>query len=193
MIQVYIASPYTKGDVANNVRIQLETADELMDLGFCPIVPLFTHFQHMYKPRDYEDWMKIDEEKVKRSDVILRLPGDSPGADREVKLAQSLNIPVYYTIRDLVDSDLCKNYTESKVKSNYLGYNDIKTIFDKFIDKIDAKKLLKEKSLLIEYNYDNIIVYSSDDDRIEIFDVGDYDVSSTEKSNRNAKIYIRLY
>lgn len=101
MITVYIASPYTKGDVAQNVRVQLDIADELMTIGLCPIVPLFTHFQHLHKPRPYEDWMRIDEEKVRRCDILLRLDGESVGADREVKLANSIGIPVAYSVEEL--------------------------------------------------------------------------------------------
>jgi len=104
MLVVYIASPYTKGDVAVNVKVQFDTADYLMDNDICPIVPLFTHFQHLHKPRNYEDWMKIDEEKVKRCDALLRLPGESSGADREVELAKSLNIPVFFSVLELLDA-----------------------------------------------------------------------------------------
>jgi hypothetical protein len=103
MITVYIASPYTQGDVAMNVRKQIIVADELMelDIDICPVVPLFTHFQHMIRPRHYEDWMKIDLEKVKRSDILLRLSGESPGADREVKYAEGQGIPVVYSVEEL--------------------------------------------------------------------------------------------
>jgi hypothetical protein len=102
MIMVYIASPYTKGDVAQNVKTQLDIADELMDLGYCPVVPLLTHFQHIHKPRPYVDWMKIDEEKIKRCDVLLRLPGESSGAEKEVALAELMEIPVVYSIAELI-------------------------------------------------------------------------------------------
>lgn len=104
---VYIASPYTIGDTAINVRSQLEAADKLMDHGLCPIVPLFTHFQHMHKPRPYKDWLAIDFEKIKRSDAVLRLPGESSGADSEVQLALSLSLPVFYSFEDLFASDIC--------------------------------------------------------------------------------------
>ena len=101
MIKVYIASPYTKGDVAVNVKAQLDAADELMNEGFAPFAPLYSHFQHMAHPRPYEDWMKIDFEWVTVCDCLLRLPGESSGADREVELAESLNIPVYYSIDEV--------------------------------------------------------------------------------------------
>jgi hypothetical protein len=94
MIRVYIASPYTNGDVAENVRAQMDAADRLMDLGFCPIVPLYSHFQHIFKPRPYEDWMKIDLAKLEMCDIVLRLPGYSPGADLETEHAAKVGIPV---------------------------------------------------------------------------------------------------
>jgi len=72
-----------------------------MDLGYCPILPLLTHFQYIHKPRCYEDWMQVDEELVSRSDVLLRLPGESPGADREIARAKSLGIPVVYSVEEL--------------------------------------------------------------------------------------------
>jgi hypothetical protein len=103
MIKVYIASPYTKGDVAVNVRTQLEMANKLMDLGFAPFAPLYSHFQHMAFPRPYEDWIKIDLEWVKVCDAVLRLPGESKGADGEVLYATDLNIPVFYTVEELIE------------------------------------------------------------------------------------------
>ena len=45
MVKVYIASPYTKGDTAVNVKRQLDAVDELMDAGFAPFAPLYSHFQ----------------------------------------------------------------------------------------------------------------------------------------------------
>jgi hypothetical protein len=102
MVVVYIASPYTIGDVALNVRRQLETADRLISLGYCPVAPLLTHFQHLSFPRPYEDWMRIDLEMIRRCDVLLRLEGESPGADREVAHAISNGIPVVRSVDELV-------------------------------------------------------------------------------------------
>jgi hypothetical protein len=39
---------------------------------------------------------------VSVADAVLRLPGTSPGADREVALALSLGIPVYYDIEEML-------------------------------------------------------------------------------------------
>lgn len=103
MIKVYIASPYTKGDIAVNVKAQIDVVDVLMDLGFAPYSPLYSHFQHMAHPRPYTDWVEIDLVWVEVCDCLLRLPGESTGADGEVKLALELGKPVFYAINELVD------------------------------------------------------------------------------------------
>jgi hypothetical protein len=99
--KVYIASPYTKGDVAINVKRQLDTFDQLMTLGYAPHAPLYSHFQHMAHPRPYTDWIAIDLEWVPACDVVLRLDGESSGADGEVAFAQQQGIPVVYSVAEL--------------------------------------------------------------------------------------------
>ena len=65
-----------------------------MDLGLAPFVPHLSHYSHRLRPRPYEDWMALDLAFVEVCDILWRLPGDSPGADREVAHARSRGIPV---------------------------------------------------------------------------------------------------
>ena len=104
--KVYIASPYNKGDVAVNVKRQLDCTDELMTLGFAPFTPLYSHFQHMAHPRPYQDWINIDLEWVTSCDCLLRLDGESSGADGEVKHALENGVPVYYSVEEMVKSGI---------------------------------------------------------------------------------------
>jgi uncharacterized protein DUF4406 len=99
--RVYIAGPYTKGDVAINVRNAYEAASRLADLGFAPFVPHATHFWHLLSPRPYEFWLALDAEFLPFCEAVLRLPGQSNGADKEVDLAQKLRIPVFTEINEL--------------------------------------------------------------------------------------------
>lgn len=101
VVKVYIASPYTKGDVAVNVKRQLDYYDELVNYGFYPFAPLYSYFQHMVHPRPYQDWINIDKVWVLACDCVLRLDGESSGADGEVELAKENGIPVFYDIRVL--------------------------------------------------------------------------------------------
>jgi nucleoside 2-deoxyribosyltransferase len=100
--KIYIASPYTIGDVAVNVRNQIEAADQLIEHGFAPFAPLYSHFQHMIYPRPYEQWMELDLIWLPACDAVLRLPGESKGADVEVKKAEELGIPVFATLYDVI-------------------------------------------------------------------------------------------
>lgn len=102
---VYIASAYTKGDTAINVKAQIDIADKLINYGFAPFCPLLSHFQHMAHPRPYLDWIKLDNLWVLKCDMVLRLPGESSGADAECQLARDNNIPVYHDIVLLIDRE----------------------------------------------------------------------------------------
>lgn len=93
---VYVASLYTKGDVAVNVRRNLDAADQLATAGFVPFAPLLTHFWHLLFPHPYEFWCEQDNAWVEKCCCLVRLEGESSGADKEVALAESKGIPVYF-------------------------------------------------------------------------------------------------
>jgi hypothetical protein len=101
-LKVYVAGPYSKGDVAVNVRDAIAAGDQLLGLGYVPYIPHFTHFWHMLFPKPYERWLEYDNHWIPCCDVLLRLPGDSGGADKEVALAQSLGKPIVYSIGELM-------------------------------------------------------------------------------------------
>jgi hypothetical protein len=103
MKKVYIASPYTKGDVALNVKRQMDVASRLMDLGFAPFWPLHSHFLHMAHPREWDQWINIDLQWILSCDALLRLDGESRGADIEAQFAKQNRIPVYYDMQELIN------------------------------------------------------------------------------------------
>lgn len=96
--RVYVAGPYTKGDVAVNVRNAITAANDLADLGLVPFIPHLTHFWHLLYPREYAFWCEYDNQFLPFCQAVLRLPGESSGADKEVELAESLNIPVFHGV-----------------------------------------------------------------------------------------------
>jgi len=102
-LKVYIASPYTKGDVARNVRDAIWAGEYLGRKGHIPFVPHLTHFWHIIYPHDWEEWLKYDFEWLKVCDALIRVGGESNGADWEVDKAHELGIPVYYSIREFLE------------------------------------------------------------------------------------------
>ena len=101
-MRVYIASAYTKGDVAINVHNVILVADELVKLGHTPYVPHLTHFWHLVSPKEVDFWYEYDNSFIDHwAECLLRLPNESIGADKEVERARKLGIPVYYDIKKL--------------------------------------------------------------------------------------------
>jgi hypothetical protein len=121
MTKVYIASPYTNGDQALNVRISLEAADKLIEHGFAPYAPLLSHFQHMLFPKDYNTWLKLDLEWLRACDIVLRLPGVSKGADIEVEEAKKLGKYVWYSLDKLLEYSEIRKPVPIRGKEDYLG------------------------------------------------------------------------
>jgi hypothetical protein len=105
-IVVYLASPYSQGDPAENVREHILAADTLMRLGYAFHAPLLSHFIHQQHPHAYEEWMALDMVMLARCDILLRLPGESPGADREVAEALRIGIPVAYSFAELMKTEI---------------------------------------------------------------------------------------
>lgn len=102
MKRVYVAGPYSKGDVALNVRNAYEAANRLADSGVAPFVPHHTHFWHLLFPRAYEEWLKLDLAFLTCCDAVLCLPGESRGATAEVREAQTRGIPVFENLDELL-------------------------------------------------------------------------------------------
>jgi hypothetical protein len=103
MRKVYVASGYSIGNPEANVRRQIDAGEELINAGFYPYLPLLSHYQHQIHPHDYETWLRLDNAWLPFCGALLRLPGESKGADGEVEAAIELGIPVFYSIKELVE------------------------------------------------------------------------------------------
>ncbi len=101
MIKVFISSPYSKGDMGRNVRVNMDCANELINKGFTPFIPLLFHFQDMVHPQEYDVWLRLTTDWIDSCDFLLRLPGESNGCDKEVKHAIDIGVPVFYSIEEL--------------------------------------------------------------------------------------------
>lgn len=105
MIFAYVAGPYsgeTQEAVEQNVARAIDAGDRLEDAGIRAFIPHLSHYRHLRKPRHYEAWMEIDFDWLGRCDVLVRLPGKSSGADREVALARESGIPVFDSVEKLI-------------------------------------------------------------------------------------------
>ena len=105
-MRIYVAGPYTKGDVAMNVRSAIEAADRLLKAGHAPFLPHLAHFWHLVCPGPYEQWITLDLAWLPVCQAIVRLPGDSSGADGEIVEARRLGIPIFSSVDAFLNADL---------------------------------------------------------------------------------------
>jgi hypothetical protein len=107
--RVYIAGPISKGVLADNIAKACQAGIQLMRLGYAPLVPHLTCYYGGDTPETLpcgttaEDWHGIDLPWVSVASAVLRLPGSSVGADLEVSHAVKLGIPVYFSVKELVE------------------------------------------------------------------------------------------
>ncbi len=104
MKRIYIAGPYTKGDVAVNVKRAMEAGLLIARAGHAPFIPHLYHFAHMLDPQPYETWTEIDLAWLDACHYFFRLPGDSAGAEIEEIRAAYLGLPIFYDIYKLLDA-----------------------------------------------------------------------------------------
>ena len=105
---VYIAGPITTPNPMHNTHETLRIAAEILDRGLVlPFVPHLTVLWDIVVPRPYEEWMGYDFGVIEHCNALLRLSGESLGADREVEHAAHLNIPTFFNHHDLYAWVLC--------------------------------------------------------------------------------------
>lgn len=94
---VYVAAPYTRPDPVENTHRLICEVDVMVDEGLViPIAPHLTLLWHLVSPRPLDFWYAYDLATLARCDAVLRLAGESSGADHEVVFARSRGIPVFF-------------------------------------------------------------------------------------------------
>jgi hypothetical protein len=119
---VYLAGPITRGPIVGNVAQADRAMFRLMRAGFGVVNPMLTCWAgagdllertggDRAKPRpqahgDFEllthaEWVTNCLPIVERVDAVLRLPGESTGADMETEHARKFGIPVFETVEGI--------------------------------------------------------------------------------------------
>ena len=99
---IYIASPFSEGDPRFNVDRQNEVANILLNEGYAPLAPLLLgDAMERMQSRMWEEWIECCLAWVAKCDALLRLDGESRGADLEVAEARRLGIPVVFNVEEL--------------------------------------------------------------------------------------------
>jgi hypothetical protein len=95
---VYIAGPYITGDPVINSRRAIGVGMNIHEqTGAAVIVPHMSLLAHAMFPREnVKYWYDFDIALLEHCTHLLRLDGESFGADREVKKAEKLDIKIFY-------------------------------------------------------------------------------------------------
>lgn len=100
---IYVAGPYSKGDVVLNIREAVQVGDALRLWGHVPFIPHMTYAWHMIVPHEVEYWYEYDLQWLEKCDALYRIAGESLGADKEVARAKELGLPIFYNFTDLYE------------------------------------------------------------------------------------------
>lgn len=105
-MRIYIAGPISKGNRIENLRNAIEAADRVAKRGHFPFIPnLYDLWSLTHPENDYEFWMTQDFCWLGQCHAIIRLPGDSAGADREVSEAYEKGLLVFHGLDEFMDSE----------------------------------------------------------------------------------------
>jgi Domain of unknown function (DUF4406) len=103
-VRIYLAGPISIGNMADHTRNAIHEADRLMAAGHSPFVPHLSVFWQIVSGQEYERWLTYDFEWIKVCEALIRMPGESKGADREVEWARELGIPVYFGVDSFLEA-----------------------------------------------------------------------------------------
>lgn len=102
---IYVAGPISK-DPFGCVRQATEVWPTLRRAGAVPFLPQLSIIHEIVAPLPYEEWMAYDFDVLEMADGLVRLPGESPGAEREIDHANTIGVPVHrYASLEGADAD----------------------------------------------------------------------------------------
>lgn len=114
---MYIAGPISRGDLARNINQATRAFRELAAAGFAPWCPHWSALSGEVQAGtlgpwakataagcglSHAEWLAVDLSWVEVADAVVRLPGDSVGADQETAHARARGIPVFGSVAMLV-------------------------------------------------------------------------------------------
>jgi uncharacterized protein DUF4406 len=99
---VYVAGPMTLGVREENIANAMMAGVELMNAGWAAFLPQLSYFWDDQMPQAWEKWLAYDLAIIQRCIAIVRLRGESKGADVEEAFANTQNIPVFFSVDSFV-------------------------------------------------------------------------------------------
>jgi hypothetical protein len=108
---IFLSCPISNGDMATDTEIEKNVAvaiayeTVLRDLEFAVVNPALSWFSHKFRPWSHDRWMEQAIDTMLRCDAVLRVPGDSVGADREQAFAETHDLPYFESVACLLEHE----------------------------------------------------------------------------------------
>jgi hypothetical protein len=99
--RIYISGPISKGDLASNFNQAADAQHKLIAMGFSVMNPMLSIRLPGCEKISHAEWIAQDLPWVYVSHAVLRLPGESVGADEETAFAEECGIQVFTDIDSL--------------------------------------------------------------------------------------------
>ena len=106
-MRVYVAGKYSDSNIINclnNMHDGMKASVEVLKLGYACFCPWLDYqFQFFDKTLVVEDYYRYSIAWLEVSDCMLVLPNfeNSKGTLAEIKRAEELNIPIFYSLEEL--------------------------------------------------------------------------------------------
>lgn len=91
---IYLSGPITKPNPMHNTNTAVRIASVLLRNGYTPFVPHLCVLWDTIIPEEYTEWIRYDLRVLESCNVLVRIPGESVGADIEVAHAHLKKMPV---------------------------------------------------------------------------------------------------
>jgi hypothetical protein len=100
-VRIYVAGPIGEPPRPRDVHRAIKAGLELIAAGHSPHVPHLWAALEAEPQVTRDEWLRVDLDWLEVADAVLRLPGDSPGADLEEARARELGLPVYHSAQEI--------------------------------------------------------------------------------------------
>ncbi len=119
---IYLAGPIDGGGTrAANLALALDYAEYILEIGGIPYSPQLNGiFWNAFSPKPRDVWLQMDFDMILHCDALVRMPGESEGADKEFEFALSHGIVCFVGKLPSVgiDSWWVKNFLKDHYESH---------------------------------------------------------------------------
>lgn len=100
--RVYVASPMSLQPI-EGPRAAALAGDKIVAHGWAAYLPQLDRlWAYMTGEKPYETWLAHDFAWIEVCDALVRCPGESKGADREVEFAKTQCIPIFLGVESFL-------------------------------------------------------------------------------------------